>query len=352
METPIKFNLHKGMKGQEVLAELNGKVSGETRELYQAFAQPGPHHVMNEDPLHRVIADDGKYAIIEKIHTTAKIMHSDGVRQQINEFGVIQYDSSDRPYKTIVTDRSYFLTGINDEGTYFVHPMDEESIKYYWKTGSVPETLDVINKVADGYTRMQGDVLVKFIPEYEIVWEDNTPIVDIGMDRFSKILKRTPQEIKTEIDREREMMMYSLPSRGYGMRSREQTVDTPDKYFEEGSDESKEFSDKKGFFGASSLTFEEYEKEYLKYIDTPMAISTPKEKRSHPIPLFGNHFLYEGKGQVYEDRGTVLVMGEQKLFLDHNEHKAITINVPLGHAAVLTTQRGVTAIEGRRVGFD
>lgn len=347
----IPFNLHKGMRGNEVLSELHGKVSGETRELYQTFSNPGPHHVMKEDPLHRVIDDDGKYAIIEKIHTTTKIMHTEKPYQ--NPFDPsVAYPASDVKYKSTSTDRSYFLCGINDEGTYFVHPMDTDSIKHYWKTGSISSTLDVINKVEEGFLRLQGDVLMKFIPEYELVWHDDAHVfLDEEEKFFTRIIKKTPAQIRKEQQDAWGRLTFRHPD-GIGIMAgppSQKELTAKETYFDETTNTSHTIATTRKL-RATSLTLEEYEKEYLKQLKK--IDQKNHRKLIHPIPLFGNHFLYEGNAQVFEREGTVCIVGETELILDHNEHKAVTIQIPKEHVCILTTQRGVTAIEGRTVGYD
>ncbi len=383
--TLIKFNLKKGMKGDSVLNELNGKVSGETRELYQTFAKPGFAHAEPlKDPLHRVIATGHaygqKYAIIEKIHThatlerwsllsedeqsieTARLLNEE---MKGSDYEQVQ-DKVSTEYKTLKTDRTYYLTGLNDEGTYFVHPLDPESIKTYWKFGNFKKLLDFVNKTIDGYVRTQGDVLIKKIFEFEIVQGVYTGNSDEGItfDEENKkmvLIKPITESARKIQQAERDSRAgwgtAMIPSFSQGPTG---DIEVPDKYFDMATGETKELKDvKKEGWKATDMTRDEYEQEYLKRMERqngalPVDVVPEEEemKLVNPIPLFGNHFLYANGGKVYAGEKSVVVMGTQKILLDHNEHKPVYVDIPKDKACVITTQRGVTAIEGIRVGYD
>ncbi len=372
------------MKGDSVLNELNGKVSGETRELYQTFAKPGfAHATPLKDPLHRVIAIGHaygqKYAIIEKIHTHATLerwsvmsiaeQEKEVIRLGQEEMKGMDYeqviDKVSTEYKTLKTDRTYFLTGINDEGSYFVHPLDHESIKNYWQFGNFKKLMDFVNKTTDGFIRTQGDVLIKKIFEFELVQGVHTGNGDEGVTFDEQNKNMVLLKPITALARKKQQEEMD-GRRGWGtsfMLSRGPTgdVEVPDKYFDMATGETKNLKDKKEpkDWRSTDMTRQEYEEEYLKQLEKhkgvlPQGIETKEEKMRliNPIPLFGNHFLYANGGKVYAGEKSVVVMGTQKILLDHNEHKPVYVDIPKDKACVITTQRGVTAIEGITVGYD
>lgn len=62
----LVFNLKAGMKGEELLKELRGRISGESRQQIQTFFQA--HTPLQEVPLpsHEVVLADDEYAVIDK----------------------------------------------------------------------------------------------------------------------------------------------------------------------------------------------------------------------------------------------------------------------------------------------
>ena len=361
----IKFNLRKGMKPDAILNELNGHVSGETRELYQAFRDPAKRHAIQlGDPLHKVIgtgmANGQKYAIIEKIYTHSEMdsRYETGSDGKTYESGKI---------KIIKTDRSYFLAGINDEGMYFVHPMDKDGIKIYWQTGKMQDVLHRINRTSEGFTRIQGDVLVKEYYEYELVRRDadSNGIEDITLDENNmhmNLISRDTDEMRDLIKAESNNSWRGMRMASFGLErnSRKTYVDGVERVFDLNTGEEMEMTEaqKKNVdrFTATDMTREEYEKEYLAHIESKSAMSeTVKNKEgilSNPLPLFGNHFLYTDAKSIYSGEHGVLLLEPTVIALEHNEHKSVRFNPAKGKHVYLTTQRGVTAIEGKFVGYD
>jgi len=364
----IKFSLRKGMKPDAILNELNGKVSGETRQLYQAFREPAKRHAtILGDPLHKVIgtgtANGQKYAIIEKINTHSSL---DRVYTKSIEDGK-QYEVG--KVKSIKTDRSYFLSGINDEGTYFVHPMDAECIKIYWSTGNMQNVLNRINRTAEGFSRIQGDVLFKEYDDYELVRgdADDDGIEDITLDENNmhmNLISRDMSEmrVRQELENDRAgrgFSRWSIPSMD-GNNSRKAYVDGIEKIFDlnTGHEIDMDEEQKKNIkrFTATDMTKEEYEEEYVKHMNTRTitygAMKGKSDTLSNPLPLFGNHFLYTDAKKIYSGSQGVLLLEPTVIALEHNEHKSVKFNPTKGKHVYLTTQRGVTAVEGKFVGYD
>ncbi len=357
----IKFSLEKGMSGKEILNELNGKVSGETRALYQTFATPAKNHAISlGDELHKIIAtgeaNGQTFAIIEKIHTYAKI------DEDIHTVGETLISENKR--KAIRTDRSYFLSGINDEGTYFVHPLENDSILTYWKTGSMQKVLDGVNRIVDGYSRIQGDVLTKEYNDWELIIGDvdSNGIEDVTLDEHNEhmnLVSRDMDELKSaEIlgDRERGFT-WDRPARPWGQSSRKMFVEAENKVFDLDTGKEIKVQDEDiqntKRFTAVDMTREEYEKEYVKHINnTPLSTLGSKNILKNPLPIFGNHFLYTDAKKIYAGANGVLLMHPTIIALEHNEHKSVKFHPTEGKNVFLTTQRGVTAIEGKFVGYD
>ena len=181
---PVKnaeFKLFKGMTGKEIYNEMHLHTSGETRQEVQTYlkneakmdnslekAQKILHRNLKQEQLVVVdfdIIDDKPYALVAQ-NFVKKISDS-----QNKESFRIRYT------------QRMFVAGINDEGYYFIHPLDT-----YWRfkeTGlqgapianyeidtdanprddNLRTLVDWMNRTYDGFTgRLQGDVLYKMVP--------------------------------------------------------------------------------------------------------------------------------------------------------------------------------------------
>lgn len=148
----IAFGLKEGMTAAEILAELRGRVSGETQlEALSVFTE-------NKDPEYApptheiVLKDDTNHAMLLKREVSR------------DWFG-----------KLTVTNR-YFLTGINDEGMYFVHEINLTGPQALRPAGrgspekpNLESILAWINRGDQGFShRIQGDILMQYISTEQI----------------------------------------------------------------------------------------------------------------------------------------------------------------------------------------
>lgn len=361
------------MSGKDILNELDGKVSGETRELYQTFHDPAKSHIeeLSKD-LHKVIgtgeANGQTFAIIEKINTNVSITGE--------VEGKNIYLTNKR--KIFKTDRSYFLTGINDEGTYFVHPLDNDSVKTWWRTGDMQQVLDGVNRTHDGFVRIQGDVLVKEYAEWELIIgdQDSNGVEDITLDEHNEHMNLVDRDVEGQLklqEARREMRLeqarlgYDLPSMwdppafGVASSSRITYVNGVKKAFDldtgDAIDVTEEEMKSLDRFSALDMTMEEYTQEYVKHEASVNSsamggVKLSKHELTNPLPLFGNHFLYTDAKKIYAGEQGVLLREATVVVLEHNEHKTVKFSTNPKTNTFLTTQRGVTAIEGKFVGYD
>lgn len=135
----MDFQLRKGMKGEELLSVLRGHTSGESRQELVAFFETSK---VEENPLpsHEVFLADETYALILKRH----------VRK--NGWG------------HLVVWNEYFLSGVNDEGRYFVHTTNGAP-----EPSSLEDIVAWVNRADMGFSRrVQGDILISYWHEANI----------------------------------------------------------------------------------------------------------------------------------------------------------------------------------------
>jgi len=130
----MKFNINKEMTDKEIIEELTGKTSGETKQELEQFFRPINPEVKFKMPSHNCVMANEEYAVIAKsIHNKTSFGHFN-----------LNYE--------------YWLVGINDEGMYFCHPMTGYNGK-----ANFEDILAWTNRVDEGFIkRVQGDVLVQF----------------------------------------------------------------------------------------------------------------------------------------------------------------------------------------------
>lgn len=157
MHKPSGFNLAVGMTNKQIYNELHRKTSGETEQevkfLLSTDHSPTSIHAIDRatkifgkgqiiGPALEVVDANERYALIKKTH-----MRGAGTQSS-----------------PIQNDEIYYLTGINDEGYYFVHAVDLRQIVQDLKRSStLSELVDYTNRKDEGYERLQGDVLYRFI---------------------------------------------------------------------------------------------------------------------------------------------------------------------------------------------
>lgn len=247
----ISFELKQGMIDQEIYNLLDGKISGEGTEQIQLFMYPR-HEDFKDKPevLHSVIKSNEKYAIIKKA-------------------------------KTLWSQVQYYLTGINDEGWYFLHdlPNDVQPEK-----NSIDDILKRINFVNDGFERIQGDILLRFI----------------DMDDLEIIEEATPQ--------------FTYTFKGFFKKN------IVDKKINPISLYPKTVKIQKPFYGM--------------FFDS-----------SYYIGHIGNHkvLLKNGKSLHRPGNNSILIFGES-FSLKHNEHRFVEYDIPKRKVALLTMQQSRTKL--------
>ena len=251
----IQFNLKNGMKDSEIYSELMGKIQGESLEQVQAFYYPKDNPTITKpEPLHQVIKSNGKYAIIKK------------------NWDVMGFTK-------------YYISGINDEGTYFVHELpkyaDVEKL-------SLEEILADINLQESEFERIQGDLLIKFYPKKTITVSTSSEVrykivKGAGMFGFLK-----PKKVIDEIS--------LFP----------EVINLGDKVKKE-----------------IGLQWDIY---YNRFTDS--------------MSIFNNHKLSVEKGVIFEqiDDLCYLAFGDS-LRLTHNQHGLESIKIPKEYYALIIPQK-------------
>lgn len=149
----MKFNLQTGMKDESLYAEIRGKVSGETSEQMLEFYHPKG----TKDcpiPLHEVIDSNEKYALIRK-------------------------------NTSIMNREMFFLSGINDEDMYFMHEIPNRI-----SHKSLDEIVNEINLKGLEFERIQGDLLIKFMP----LDDKRIRVTEHGVTRTKGMFNKTLDE--------------------------------------------------------------------------------------------------------------------------------------------------------------
>lgn len=181
-----------------------------------------------------------------------------------------------------------FLAGINDENRYFLRPLD--ALPDEKLDGSIELIIDWVNRADQGFRRLQGDLLIKFYP-----YEGN----------------------KSKIDGCATSARYRVPS----------IVDMPNLAKNERGEV---WSD-----------------------------STNLSSRLSPSQFnLGDHLItaHGGKAFVVPSFASAVpepVIAEgSSITLEHPEHKTVDEQIPQGHYAVITSQRGRMPIQMGSRSFD
>ena len=144
----IEFDLKKGMSGADIVRVLHGRVSGESAMEVKPFFEDSELQFTESDPLEReVVESNDDYALV--------------VRRK-KEHATINTDEG-KPHKSkeITFRMSKYMSGVNDEGKYFLHGID-------MIPATIPDNIEAINdwmnRVDQGYvTRIQGDILCQYL---------------------------------------------------------------------------------------------------------------------------------------------------------------------------------------------
>jgi hypothetical protein len=150
IEKPDKFNLVKGMTYNEIYNELHCHVSGETtQELVTFFNDETSKSTKKTiEKMQEIFGDSVSYSSHEVIDNDEK-------------YAVILKSTYESTGNTVIRKKAIkYISGINDEELYFVHPINQ-----YDGDDDVKQMLNWINRMDEGFTeRLQGDILLKFIP--------------------------------------------------------------------------------------------------------------------------------------------------------------------------------------------
>lgn len=170
MQKAIKFNLKKGMKDDVLLKALQGKISGETRQEIQQFMSRS----MEDETIHEILLIEDKYAIVLKRERKDILIPSLPLQKKETSNTPTRVFSPALPMiskeetHTIEKTESineYYLAGINDEGYYFLHPLEgfETHFMPHNRFPTMKEVLAWVNREDEGYFgRIQGDMVYKY----------------------------------------------------------------------------------------------------------------------------------------------------------------------------------------------
>jgi hypothetical protein len=340
--TMVKFNLSVGMRNEELLKELKGKISGESRQQVQEYLSLEPEGLLNPSYLlikypnkhcpllfkekNVTINNHGKY---DRDILKVVAIHN----QQTNQYAIIKKTYYDvelcyhckthyriaeikRPYRQPI----YFLCGINDDDQlYFLHPLYEipdRLIQGAEVNGNIKGVLEWANRVNEGYEgRLQGDIIYQFskIEEHEHV-DPYTPNLCFckGRRYVTVKLNRMPQEliwVGLHLD---SMETARLGYKGTLPSMFTQYVCLDDSTAKQQEDD----KENRLFLSGSSITTKQLS--------------------------IGNRHQLSTDGIIRRATGlrnTFIVIG-QSLELTHPEHKSVVKQIPMGYAAILSIQRG------------
>lgn len=275
-----KFGLRGTMTNDEIVAELHGRVSGETaEEIAPFFSKPlaGLEWRDAQQAERLVLEEDGEHALLARFSRTLDPI--------LGKFPVDKVE--------------YWLSGVTDEGTYFLHPITQRPVT---RSGLVAPTLDAIvawvNRTDQGFSgRVQGDMLIKF---------EAHPVQTFGGEtvrarpRWTPELQNPPQDPRASSGRVQTAWTWdstNWQTRGYTLE---------------------------GTGSGDRLSL------------------NPADRNLQPSKSvrLGNHRLStDGWCFVDQQSGFVVVDGDD-LILQHPEHARVERKIPKGHYAVVAPQRG------------
>lgn len=339
--TMVKFNLSVGMRNKELLKELKGKISGESRQQVQEYLSVEPEGFSNPSyflirypnkdcPLlfkeKNVISNQEKYD-----RDILKVIAIND--HQINQYAIIKKTYYDlelcrhcKTHHRIAEIKKpsrqpiYFLSGINDDDQlYFLHPLYEipdRLIQDAEVNGNIKGVLEWTNKDNEGYEdRLQGDIIYQFskIEEHEHV-DPNTPSLCFckGHRYVTVKLNRIPQELVWIGEHLDSMETARLGYKG--------TLPSM-------------FTQYVCLDNSTAKQPEESEEDRL--LLSGLSITTKQISIGNRHQLSTDGIIKRATGL----RNTFIVIG-QSLELTHPEHKPVVKQIPIGYAAILTIQRG------------
>ena len=160
----LEFRLKKGMSRVDILNELRGHVSGESaQELAPFFADSELKFTESDPPEYEITESNDDYALVRRRYKTYDVK--------------IDKEGKSNKSKEITFRVGDYLSGINDEGKYFLHSVDMRG-----NLKSLEETLNWMNRIDQGYVaRIQGDICYQYrMKSQNLIYTDitglNTPI--------------------------------------------------------------------------------------------------------------------------------------------------------------------------------
>lgn len=383
------------MIDNQLLEELKGKVSGESTPLLQAFIEPRDRQIRSET----VPDENGNQIPRPPIHKVIDVQYYRG-----EKYALIQKTNTYRMDSKIQYDKEYFLSGINDEGWYFVHAINKEDSENYWSKG-FQYMMERVNKEHLGYERIQGDILFKCVgtdANYELVGSGDRIMID-GIEEETKndgiqdsltlgpppskfLLNDAGMPIKQLKPSDIEMIYRAggvlIPAAslygGYGYKLRSKTEIIDEKTFpatpkpepskiDNTIDTVPDFphpplprldpqsyqTDKEGNVaihngkkhGGVKLEFIRVDKPSL-YEKRHWLIFT-----DYGIRIFENHGLFTD-GIVYSIHEKLAIIRGTKMHLKHPEHGDVEKDLDPNKVYVLEAQSTKTAVSGTFVGYD
>jgi len=264
-----EFSLKEGMSDDILWAELDRVgISGETRQEVVFFKEPQKYH-QNVDniPLHNVLMSNSHYAVLRKSYVYVDI------------FGSVHESWT------------YYWSGINDEGKYFIRPIKE----FPWtEKPKLEEIADWVDRRDDGFEkRAQGDVLIKFVHKSE--FEE----FDVESPRRQRGLFSSNPQSNQELFRQ--SLFAGLLTTSTRPSSRSNSINLM------GRGKNKQIK-------------------FDRITDSPLKL--------------GNHKLFVD-GKVYASTQVPFVcVDSDSLILQHYEHKTVEEKIPKDFVAILAAQRG------------
>jgi len=254
----FEFKLRVGMRDLDVLRELKGKVSGETKQETVKLLAPS---VGSEMAHFEILQATEEYAILRK------------------------WIGEPKPFV-----EEYYLSGISDEGKYFMRQLSAEAI-----TKPMDELLQWINRNDELFAiRIQGDVLLQFR--------------SCGNRRINTPIIGSWSPLSTRLDEELRLLENNA---NFQARAR---IPFP-------------------VVLNQGLIRAEY--------NLPSYNLTSFDLREHHIEAnLGNHHVTVN-GWLFINLPYVVLDGDS-FTMQHFEHGLKTIEVPKGHYAILASQRGRT----------
>ena len=190
IEAPSKMRLHKDMTSADIINEMCGRTSGETRqEIQQIFKDDTIPNSQTQNMIERARKYLGEAMRTVPHLQVLDIGEVDGHVYALVRKGIL---TNAWPSESVHYSSRYFIVGINDEGFYFIHPL--ESYKGIVEYKTVKEMVDWMNRKHDGFVgRLQGDVLFKLIDasKWKVVLSTIKSNTDYGADGHELIYYNT-----------------------------------------------------------------------------------------------------------------------------------------------------------------